>query len=101
MSLLDDIQAMKDAALEKLAAAKDAPALDAWRSAYLGAKGAVKSVMDRLKEAPKAEKPRLAKAANEVKNALQAAYDAIAQRLAPTGPKSSGPKNDVTLPVLP
>ncbi len=92
---------MKDAALEKLAAVKDAPALDAWRSAYLGAKGAVKSAMDKLKEAPKAEKPLLGKAANDLKNALQSAYDEAARRLASAGPKSAAPGVDVTLPGIP
>ena len=98
MSLLDDFQAMQQAALDELQRVETPEALEAWRMAYVGSKGAVKEAMAKLKQAPREDKPALGKAANELKKTLQAAFDERAGELksATHGPK--GPLVDVTLP---
>ena len=96
MSLFDDITAGKGQALSELAATTDAAGLEAWRVKYLGTKGLSRQIMQRLKEAPSDQKPAAGKAANEFKNALQAAYDEAIKKVGATAAK--GPVIDVTLP---
>ena len=97
MSLLDDLknlQAQAQAELEKVASPE---ALEAWRIKYLGLKGQVKTALARLKEVSREEKPLAGKAANDLKNLLQGAFDSLAARL--TLPRqAAGPLVDVTLP---
>jgi phenylalanyl-tRNA synthetase alpha chain len=82
--------------LDELTEAKVPQAIEAWRIKYLGAKGAVKAAMGRLKDVPAQEKPAFGKAANELKTRLQAAFDAAG--LAHAAPQAKGPLADVTLP---
>jgi phenylalanyl-tRNA synthetase alpha chain len=101
MSLLDDIQAMRTAATEALGKVDIAEALEAWRIKYLGTKGLVKSAMQRLKDAPREEKPALGKAANQLKVALTEAFEAHKKKVGDTlsgGKKKTAAKLDVTLP---
>jgi phenylalanyl-tRNA synthetase alpha chain len=102
MSLLDDLRAMESNATAELAGAATAEAVEAWRIKYLGAKGAVKDAMQRLKEVPPAEKPAAGKAANDLKNSLQAAFE---QRVAAVGAAGRrrwvGEMADITLPGEP
>ncbi|MBL7221382.1 MAG: phenylalanine--tRNA ligase subunit alpha [Phycisphaerae bacterium] len=100
MSLLDDIQALRTAATEALGGINTADALEAWRIKYLGAKGMVKSTMQRLREAPREEKPALGQAANQLKIALTEAFEAQKDKLGAAGAKAktSSVKLDVTLP---
>ncbi len=99
MSLLDDIQAIRDEATAALEDASSADELEAWRIRYLASKGAVKQVMQRLKEVPREQKPAVGKAGNELKNALQAAYDqAVAALGKGRTARRSGPSPDITLP---
>ncbi len=101
MSLLDDIKAMSQGAMEELKAVKLPQALESWRIKYLGTKGALKAAMDRLKEVPRDEKPAVGKVANEVKNALSQAYQSMVAALGSAAPTAAGPKFDVTLPGSP
>ena len=100
MSALDDILALQAQALDELSKVDGGDALEQWRIRYLGTKGQVKAAMGRLKDIPPAEKPAYGKTANEVKNALQTAFEA---RMAQAGParKAAGPAVDVTLPGNP
>jgi len=98
MSLLDDLQALLQKAKDELSSVDAGEALEAWRIKYLGAKGAVKSAMQRLKDVPKEAKPAAGKAANEVKNALQSAFDSCKATLGGTAKAAAGPAVDVTLP---
>jgi phenylalanyl-tRNA synthetase alpha chain len=97
MSLLDDLknlQAQAQAELEKVASPE---ALEAWRIKYLGLKGQVKAALTRLKDVSREEKPLAGKAANDIKNLLQGAFDSLAARI--TLPRQIvGPLVDVTLP---
>ena len=99
MSLLDDIQRIRSRALSEIEAAGTSEGLEAWRIRYLGTKGALKAAMQRLKEVAREQMPAVGKAANELKNALAAAFEARQAALAGavTG-KARGPAGDLTLP---
>lgn len=97
MSLLDDLNKMRDAAMAELRAIADSQTLETWRIKYLGAKGGLKAAMERLKEVPPAEKPAFGKTANTIKNALAEAFAAAQSALGKTA-RPSGPTVDVTLP---
>jgi len=94
---LEQLNQLQAQASKELAAATTPDALEAWRVAYLGTKGAVKAAMQELRSVPKADKAAAGKAANELKNALQTAYDAAVASPGRTAGKA-GPAVDVTLP---
>jgi len=99
MSLLDDIQALGSGAADELGEVSTAEALEAWRIKYLGAKGLVKSTMQRLREVPREDKPAAGKAANELKVTLTGAFEARRDALGASGsPAGGAPGPDVTLP---
>jgi len=95
MSWLEDLENLKNQAQEELARLKG-ESIEAWRVKYLGARGAVRAVMDRLREIPKDQKPAFGQAANALKQALQAAFDARSAELAKAG--AAAGTVDVTLP---
>ena len=99
MSLLEEIRQVQARAIAELDRLHDADALEAWRVRYLGATGAVKAAMLKLRDAPPAEKPALGKAANQLTTALAAALDEC-KRLVGSGPdrRAAGAGIDVTLP---
>lgn len=102
MSLLDDIAKMAEEATAELEGIETADALEAWRTRYLGTKGAVRAAMKRLSEVSGADKPAAGKAANEAKNALQAAYKIRSDDLGRPGAKARLSRGevgkDVTIP---
>ena len=98
MPLIDELKEMQVKAQEELAKATSPEAIEAWRIKWLGLRGAVKTVMQRLKEVPGDQKPLAGKAANDLKNVLQGAFDAIASKLSSTSTRPAGPVVDVTIP---
>jgi len=98
MSLLEEITTLGSQASAELAEASSLQALEAWRVKYLGLKGAVRAALGRLKEVPPAEKPAFGKAANDLKNSLQAAYDARLAELSAGDGGRATQTVDVTLP---
>jgi phenylalanyl-tRNA synthetase alpha chain len=72
LKTLDDI---RSEGLSELANASDADALEAWRIAFLGAKGRLKGAMAGMKDVPKADKPLVGQRLNEVKSALEQAFE--------------------------
>ena len=100
MSLLDDIKNARSAAGDELAAAGDADSLEAWRIRHLGTRGLLRQIMQQLKQVPKEDKPAAGKACNELKSALQAAYEARQAELGAVGGKAraAAPRVDITLP---
>ena len=72
------VQAEATAALEQVA---DLDGLRAWKTAYLGDKGAVTRLARGLGALPKEERPAAGLAVNAVKQALEAAYTAAEARL--------------------
>ena len=96
------IRALGERALAELAAAGP-EALEAWRVEHLGRKGALAELMTKLGAVPKEERPRIGALANEVKAALQSAFD---QRLAALEEQrraaaEAADRVDVTLPGAP
>lgn len=101
--MLADLNALEAGALAELQAVGSADALETWRIKYLGAKGALKAIMPRLKEVLKDEKPAVGQRLNEVKGALESAFEekkaAIGREAAGGG--AAGAFIDVTVPGLP
>lgn len=77
----ENLVQLRDDALAGLAAAADAEALEAWRVRTLGRKGALTEAMKILGALPREERPAYGVAANEVKAALEAAFDARQEAL--------------------
>tara|TARA_B100000959_G_scaffold174388_1_gene182569 strand:+ start:3477 stop:4460 length:984 start_codon:yes stop_codon:yes gene_type:complete len=70
--------------------------LESWRVSYLGSKGRLKGVMPLMKDVSKEDKPAVGKRLNEVKIALEGAFNTRKQELA--GCTSDRPAMDVTEP---
>lgn len=83
--------------------AADPAALEAARIEYLGAaKGRLKAIQKNLGAIAKEDKPAAGKRFNEVKTAIEAAFEAAQQRAASSGPvKQAGPQFDPTIPGQP
>jgi phenylalanyl-tRNA synthetase alpha chain len=98
--MLDDLNRLEADGLAELQSITAATALEGWRIRYLGTKGALKAITPRLKDVPKEDKPRVGQRLNEVKNALESAFEqkkeAVAREAAGGG--GSGPFIDVTVP---
>jgi phenylalanyl-tRNA synthetase alpha chain len=97
--VLESLDQLESQGLADLAAAGDAGALEAWRIAYLGAKGRLKSVTAGLKDVPKEQKPAAGARLNAVKNALEAAFESRKASLG-SAPPAAGPRLDMTEPGL-
>lgn len=100
--MLDDLNNLEQQGLASLAAAADGAALESWRVAHLGSNGRVKAAMDAFKALPKDQKAAVGKRANEVKSALEAAFEQRKSALgtAPKPASGTGPMIDVTEPGL-
>jgi phenylalanyl-tRNA synthetase alpha chain len=104
--MLEVITKLQEEGLKQLAAAGDLPSLESWRIRYLGAKGALKAAMPMLKDVPKDQKPALGARLNEVKNALESAFETKKQAMAGDAASggsggAGGPAVDVTEPGVP
>jgi len=71
-----DLDSAQSEASAALAAAGTLDALDAWKSAWIGGSGRLKTMMAGLKDVPKDQKPAFGKRLNELKATLEAAYEA-------------------------
>lgn len=71
----EQLELMEAEAMARLGAAGDLPALDEWRTAYLGRKGALAQLMRGLGALPAEERPVIGQVANQVKARLEAAYE--------------------------
>ncbi|WP_164102622.1 phenylalanine--tRNA ligase subunit alpha [Candidatus Laterigemmans baculatus] len=103
---LNDFLAALDGLAERGAAAfaevRDAETLEAARVEFLGAKsGALRDVQKHLGGIDKADKPAAGKRLNEVKQLLQAGFDAAAAALKSGEAVATGPVPDPTLPGTP
>ncbi len=97
MSLLDDIEPLKQAALAELKAAAELPALEQTKGAWIGPSGKFTALMKQLGTLPKEEKPAAGKLINAAKVELEAALAARREELEQ---KAALPKEptDFTLP---
>jgi phenylalanyl-tRNA synthetase alpha chain len=97
---LDKLAGVQQAALAGLAAARDEQALAAWRIAHLGRNSAVMQVFARLPQFDKAVRPALGQRANQVKLALEEAFNQRSQQIKEEALQHSLSSEglDVTLP---
>ena len=75
MALLEDLESTLAQAAAAFNAAPDAKALEAVRVEYLGNRGKLKSLLGRMGEVSKEQKPVIGKRANEINAAIQALYE--------------------------
>lgn len=75
-AMLEQLDQLEKDGIASLDAAGDASAVEAWRIEFLGSKGRLKGVMGGLKDVPREQKPAVGKRSNEVKRALESAFDA-------------------------
>ncbi|MCC7390017.1 MAG: phenylalanine--tRNA ligase subunit alpha [Phycisphaerales bacterium] len=98
--MLDQLNHIEQTGLAELATLADPAALDAWKSSYLGNKSPLKAALAGLKDVPKDAKPAVGKRMNEVKQALEAAYESRRSALGAGGGAAAGPRLDMTEPGL-
>ncbi len=99
-TMLADLDTAQTEALAALAAAGTPEAMDAWKSAWIGGNGRLKNMMAALKDVPKDQKPLAGKRLNELKAALEAAFEERKGAVdVAAGPR--GPVVDVTEPGTP
>jgi phenylalanyl-tRNA synthetase alpha chain len=101
--MIDELDALEREAQAALAAATDEEALAVWRTAFLGRKGRVTEAVKALGALPAAERPAYGRRVNEVKQALEAAYEARLEALRQAAEARSrlADQVDVTLPGRP
>jgi len=73
--MLSKLDKLQDDAIVEIGTVDSINGLETWRVTYLGSKGRLKGVMPFMKDVPKEEKPEVGKRLNEVKNALESAFD--------------------------
>ncbi|PZC42738.1 MAG: phenylalanyl-tRNA synthetase alpha chain [Chloroflexi bacterium] len=101
---LPDLAAIESDARRDLAAAADAPALDDWRTRYLGRKGILTALLRGLSDLPQADRPAIGQGANQLKRALEAALTERQQERRRAETEAQAPAAtsiDVTLPARP
>jgi phenylalanyl-tRNA synthetase alpha chain len=96
--MLAELDRTQSTALAELAAATDATAVEAWRISWLGANGQLKSLMTGLKDVPREQKPAAGKRLNELKAALDQAFESRKSQVGQGAP--NGPQVDVTEPGM-
>ena len=101
--LVAELEDVRTQALTHLDEMADLTALDAWRIQYLGRKGALTNVMRGIGKLSPDQRPVVGQVSNEVKEALEHAFDARVEalkqsRLAATMARE---QIDVTLPGFP
>ena len=79
--MLEQLQELRSEAERQLVVVADLEGLEAWRVAFLGKKGALTLALRELGQIPPAERPTVGRLANEVKAALEQAYEARAEAL--------------------
>ncbi|MBN1668530.1 MAG: phenylalanine--tRNA ligase subunit alpha [Anaerolineales bacterium] len=94
------LEQIQSQALNALAQIQDEEALDQWRVKYLGRSSALMQVFANLGQLSKDERPLVGRAANQVKQALEAALTERLQTLQAAALQRSltGERLDVTLP---
>ena len=101
--MLEQLQALEKKARAELEGLSAMEALEGWRVAFLGRKGALTEVLRSIGQAPPEQRPALGQEANRVKLALERAYTEKAEALkrAETQRQLAQEGVDVTLPGRP
>lgn len=97
-SMLEALNEVESQGLSAIQDAHDADALEAWRIAYIGPKGRIRSVMPMMKDVPGDQKSAVGKRLNEVKVALESAFKAKKADGGSVGASSDSPMLDLTEP---
>ena len=92
--MLATLDKLQSDAIGEISTVDSIDGLESWRVSYLGSKGRLKGVMPLMKDVSKEDKPAIGKRLNEVKTALESAFDARKQEL--TSDDSTRPPMDVT-----
>ena len=98
--MLNELNQLEAEALAAITAADSPDALEAWRVAYLGSNGRLKAMMGGLKDVPKEDRPAVGKRLNEVKQALEGAFEQGKAALGSPAKAHAGPGLDITEPGL-
>ncbi|MGD9376043.1 MAG: phenylalanine--tRNA ligase subunit alpha [Anaerolineae bacterium] len=101
--MLEQLNGLEKEAAAALESVVDAEALSAWRSTYLGRKGQVTEAVKVIGSLPPEERPAYGRRLNDVKRALEEAYDARSQALTQASKAQSlvADAVDVSLPGRP
>lgn len=97
-SLQDRLREIRDEGLAAFEAASDAGELEAARVRWLGRSGALSDAMSGIGDVEPADRPATGRLANEVKSALEAAFEARESSLAASARESERAGRDLTLP---
>ncbi|HFC11274.1 MAG TPA: hypothetical protein ENJ56_00415, partial [Anaerolineae bacterium] len=81
MAMIDELEQAYQEAEEALAAAETSDDLSEWYRATLGRKGNIKLMTRNFGTLPKEEKPQFGRRINEIKTALQTAFDEKSSRI--------------------
>lgn len=95
--MIDEIQNIRQLASRGVEAARTLDELEVVRIEYLARKGKISELFDRMKDVPPQERPAFGKALNELRAAVQTAFD-VKKRLLETGASPPTPAIDLTLP---
>jgi phenylalanyl-tRNA synthetase alpha chain len=103
VTVLKEVEILRENALRELESVRDLAALDTWRIAYLGRRGALTQLLRNVGQLPAEERPRVGQLANEVKQALEAAFETRTQALKQAAVEQAFlvQRADVTLPGRP
>ena len=103
MTLLEALESLRQQGLRELGAIASAADLPAWYRAYLGRKGRLTELLRGLGALSAEERPAAGKRANEVKEALEAAFGSHQERIkeAELQAALAGDRVDITLPGRP
>jgi len=79
--MLEQLDQIEQTALEAIRAVQDEAAIEQWRIAHLGRSALLMQIFDKLGTLPKEERPAVGRRANEVKRALETAFNERADSL--------------------
>lgn len=79
--MLQELERIRTTSVQALEEAADLDQLEAWRISYLGKKGILTQALRGLGKLPREERPAAGRMANEVKVALEAAFEARQEAL--------------------
>jgi phenylalanyl-tRNA synthetase alpha chain len=98
--MLDELPNLRREVEGRLAQVRNLQALQAWRKAYLGRRGALTKLLRHLGELPPKQRPTAGREANALKQALDNAYETRRQELVRTERQRTwqAKQLDVTLP---
>ena len=99
-TMLQQLEAVQQKALDALQAVNDEAALQAWKVSHLGRSSTVMQAFSQLPQLPKEARPAVGQAANRVKTALETAFSAREEEIKKAALQRSltADKLDVSLP---